>query len=280
MHDLQAALTVARELALEGGAIAAERYRRDSPARLKHDGTWVTDADLAVETALRERLAQHFPDHNVLGEEGGLRRADGARADRDAPTWIIDPIDATTNFMAGIPIWATLVALQVGGRNVVGVVNAPALGELYDAAEGHGARLNGAPITVDAVRRLSDAMVLYGSLHAMSQSGLGPFFRTLVSRTRRDRGLGPFWGHMLVARGAAHIMIEPTPYRTLAIWDVAPLEVIVTEAGGRLSRLDGSAWTPGNACLTTCGSVHDEVVALYQGTVRAARTVRAAEPFV
>jgi histidinol-phosphatase len=85
---------------------------------------------------------------------------------------------------------------------------------------------------------------------------------------------------MLVARGAAHIMIEPTPYRTLAIWDVAPLEVIVTEAGGRLSCLDGRGWTPGNACLTTCGSIHDDVVALHAGTERAARTVRAAEPFV
>lgn len=235
---------------------------------------------MAVEGALRGQLAERFPDHNVLGEEGGLRRADGAPAARDAPTWIIDPIDATTNFMAGIPIWATLVALQVEGRNVVGVVNAPALGELYDAARGHGARLNGTPIQVEPVRRLADAMVLYGSLHAMSQSGLGPFFRTLVSRTRRDRGLGPFWGHMLVARGAAHIMLEPTPYRTLAVWDVAPLEVIVTEAGGRLSRLDGRPWSPGHACLTTCGSIHDDVVALHQGTVRSARTVAATEPFV
>jgi histidinol-phosphatase len=278
--DVQVALAVARELAVEGGAIAGEHYRRDSPARRKQDGTWVTDADVAVETALRARVAERFPEHNVLGEEGGLRRADGAPASWDAPTWVIDPIDATSNFMAGIPIWATLVALRIQGRNVVGIVNAPALGELYEAAEGHGARLNGDPIHVDAVPRLADAMVLYGSVHAMSQSGLGPFFRTLVSRTRRDRGLGPFWGHMLVARGAAHIMIEPTPYRTLAVWDVAPLEVIVTEAGGRLSRLDGHGWSPGHACLTTCGSIHDDVVALHAGTVRAAPTVRTAEPFV
>lgn len=271
---------MARELALEGGGIAAERYRGDSPAWRKHDGTWVTDADVAVEGVIRARLAARFPEHNVLGEEGGLRRADGAPPEPGRPTWLIDPIDATTNFMAGIPIWATLVALQVDGRGVVGVVNAPALGELYDAAEGLGARLNGSAIGVDPVDRLGEAMLLYGSVHAMSQSGLGPFFRTLVSRTRRDRGLGPFWGHMLVARGAAHIMIEPTPYRTLAVWDIAPLEVIVAEAGGRLSRLDGRPWTPGHACLTTCGSIHDDVVALHAGTVRAAGPVRPAEPFV
>jgi fructose-1,6-bisphosphatase/inositol monophosphatase family enzyme len=169
--DVQVALAVARELAVEGGAIAGEHYRRDSPARRKQDGTWVTDADVAVETALRARVAERFPEHNVLGEEGGLRRADGAPASWDAPTWVIDPIDATSNFMAGIPIWATLVALR--HRRSERRRHRQRTGPRRALRGGRGPRRPPERGSDPRRRRprLADAMVLYGSVHAMSQSG-------------------------------------------------------------------------------------------------------------
>jgi histidinol-phosphatase len=220
----------------------------------------VTEADWAVEAQVRLRIARAFPGHNVLGEEEGLTAAGGGPPVDGAPTWIVDPIDGTNNYMAGIPIWATLVALAVEGRPVVGVAHAPALDETYDAATGAGARCNGAAIAVDGTAELGDATVLFASIESWRAAGRAGAFEALTRSAARTRGLGDFWGHVLVARGAAHVMVEPE----LSVWDVAALQPIVAEAGGRLTGLDGKPWTEG-VCVTTNGPLHDEVLALLQG---------------
>jgi histidinol-phosphatase len=234
-------------------------FRRDPESKKKDDGTWVTEADWAVEAQIRLRIARTFPDHNILGEEEGLTQAGGGTPVEGAPTWVLDPIDGTNNYIAGIPIWATLIGLDVDGRAVLGVAHAPALDETYDAAIGSGARLNREAIEVDPVSSLSDATVLYASFSSFVEQGLGGAFADLAARSYRTRGFGDFWGHMLVARGAAHAMVEPK----LRTWDFRPLEVIVSEAGGRQTTLTGGPLEDHSSVLTTCGSIHDEVLEVF-----------------
>jgi histidinol-phosphatase len=255
-------LDAARELAVEGGAVAMRYYRHSPQAELKRDGTWVTEADHAVESHLRAEIARRFPDHNVLGEEGGLKGAGGGPPTDPAPTWIVDPIDGTTNFMAGIPIWGCLIGLRIDGADRVGAVHAPALGETYEAAFGLGARLNGEPIAVDPVSELQQATVVYASAESFSRYGLKAFFDQITSRSFKSRGFGDFWGHMLIARGSAHVMVEPE----LSVWDVAALQPIVSEAGGRLTTLSGTPWDSAGSCLTTNGVLHDAVLQLLHQT--------------
>jgi histidinol-phosphatase len=258
MQDLSKELTFARELAELGGRIAMGHFGRDPQRQRKTDGTWVTEADWAAEAQIRLRIARTYPEHNILGEEEGLTAAGGGPAVDGAPTWILDPIDGTHNYMLGIPIWATLVALQIDGESVVGVAHAPALGETYDGATGLGARCNDSSIKVDPIARLSEAHVLFGDEKGFVGTGKSAFFDELVTSSWRARGFGDFWGHMLVARGAAHVMVEPD----LSAWDVAALQPIISEAGGRLTHLDGSPWRDKGSCLTTSGPLHDEIVAL------------------
>ncbi len=256
MHDHSEELAFAHDLALLGGKIASGHYRRNPKSERKHDGTWVTEADWAVEAQIRLRIARSFPDHNVLGEEEGLTGAGGGAARPGAPTWIVDPIDGTHNYIAGIPVWATLIALRVGESNVLGVCHAPLLNETYAAALGSGATFNGEAIRVDPIDDLSQATVLDGGANRFEKVGLGPLHADVSSTCRRTRGFGDFWGHMLVARGAAHVMYEPQ----LSAWDVAALEPIVAEAGGRLSHIDGSPWKKAGSCLTTNGELHEEII--------------------
>lgn len=253
-HELEVAL----ETAAEGGALAMKHFGRDLDPQRKSDGSWVTEADKAVETLVRERLASAFPDHNILGEEEGLKRADGGEPMSGAPTWVVDPIDGTNNFLNHVPIWGTLIALRVEDQSVVGVCHAPALGETYDGAIGAGARCNGAPIRADDKGRLEDSTVAFASVQRFGERGLGDLFKALIARSWRSRGFGDFWGHMLVARGAVQVMIEPE----LSIWDVAALEPIVAEAGGRQTTLSGTRFFDGASCLTTNGSLHNEVLRL------------------
>ncbi len=261
MTSYAAELDFALDAARRGARIALGHFGKDPGARRKADGTWVTEADWAAESQIRLRIARTFPDHNVLGEEEGLTAAGGGVPVEGAPTWVVDPIDGTNNFMAGIPIWATLLGLQVDGRNAVGVVCAPALEETYYGALGAGARLNGSEVAVDPVDDLADATVVFADAGSLLMAGWGDLFEALSQRSFRTRGFGDFWGHMLVARGSAHVMVEPE----LRVWDVAALEPIVSEAGGRLTTLAGGPWADGESCLTTNGALHEQVLALARG---------------
>lgn len=235
----------------------------------KQDGTLVTEADREIETTLRERIEERFPGHAVLGEEQGLSGGGagpgvgdsgvggGVGVASGSPRWVVDPIDGTNNFAWGIPIFATLIALQVGGETEVGVVSAPALGERYDAAAGLGARMNGSPVTVSEVETLAESRVGFASWGGWVEAGLDRQWGSILTRCRRSRGFGDFWGHMLVARGAAEAMAEPD----LQPWDVAALSVIVAEAGGRLTAFSGAPFRGRGSCLTTNGRVHDEILA-------------------
>ena len=248
-------LAFALELAELADAIAL-RYFSPSlagapEAFTKADGTLVTRADREIEEALRARIGERYPGHAILGEEEGLQ---GGAA---VPRWVIDPIDGTNNFAWGIPVFASLIALQVDGQTEVGVVSAPALRERYDAARGEGARMNGSPIQVSSVPTVAESRINFASWAGWVEAGLDRQWASILTRCRRSRGFGDFWGHMLVARGAAEAMAEPD----LQPWDVAALAVIVAEAGGRLTDFAGRRFQGRGSCLTSNGRVHDEILA-------------------
>jgi histidinol-phosphatase len=239
-------LAFAHEVSDRAAEIALGYFLGEFSVRMKPDASPVTDADLAVEAMFREEVARSFPGDVVTGEEQG--RAEGERE------WVLDPIDGTKNFADGVPVWATLIALHVEGRGVLAVVSSPALGERYHAVRGEGAMWNGRAIRVSE-RSLPDAFFVFSSVEDWIGSRRD-VFEGLVHDTRRSRGFGDFWGHMLVARGAADIMAE----QELAVWDWAAPKVIVEEAGGRVTTYEGDEVGHGTSVLTTNGVVHDEIV--------------------
>ena len=240
-------LTFAHELADRAGDISMSYFLGEFEVRQKPDLSPVTQADLEVETALREMIADRFPDDAVTGEEHGAGAGDRV--------WIIDPIDGTKNFADGVPIWATLLALQVDGRSVLGMASAPALGERYEATSGGGARWNGRELRA-STRSLDDSFMVFSSVDDWLDGPRASAFRHLLSGSRRSRGFGDFWGHMLVARGAADFMLEPA----LRIWDWATVTVIVEEAGGRVTTFEGDPPSDGSSILTANPVVHQEVL--------------------
>lgn len=253
--DLDDDLALALSLADAADALTMRRFRaRDLHVDTKPDQTPVTESDRAVETALRDRLAADRPGDAVVGEEYG---ASGAGRRR----WIIDPIDGTKSFVRGVPAWATLLGLEIDGDVVVGVASAPALGRRWWARRGGGAFANGEPIRVSDVARLEDAHVCAPSVRAFDTAGLDAGFRALIARCWHVGGFPDFWGHVLVAEGAADVMLEPV----VNLWDVAALQPIVAEAGGRLTDFRGDAWANDAPCLTTNGRVHADAVAVLEG---------------
>jgi histidinol-phosphatase len=254
-------LAFATELAEEAGRIGMSFFRGTFDVREKVDKTPVTEADLAIEAMVRRALKERFPDDAVLGEEAGLEGTSERR-------WIVDPIDGTRNFADSVQVWGTLIALAVDEVPVVGVVNAPALGERYEAAHGSGARMNGEPIHVSRADRVERAFVLHAEIADWIDGPYAAAYLDLLRGARRERGFGDFWGHMLVARGSADAMLEPE----LATWDWAALWVIVEEAGGRVTTFEGEPPSHGSSVLTTNGVLHDELVG------RLTHAAREAEP--
>jgi histidinol-phosphatase len=241
-------LAFANEVADRAAEIAMSFYLGSFEVHEKADRSPVTEADLAIEAAFREMVAERFPNDAVIGEEQGR----GAAAERE---WVIDPIDGTKNFADGVPVWATLLALHVQGRGVVGVAGAPALHERFSALEGGGAFWNGSRIHASD-RSLDRAFFVYSSVDEWIFGEQREAFEGLLRDTRRNRGFGDFWGHMLVARGVADVMVEPD----LRIWDWAAPAVIVREAGGRMTTFEGDDLVDGCSALTTNGHVHEDVV--------------------
>ena len=246
-------LALALELADAADAITLDRFEAsDLKVKSKPDMTPVSDADVAVEEVLRERLAEARPGDSIVGEEfGGETVFEGRQ-------WVIDPIDGTKNFVRGVPVWATLISLLVDGQPVLGVVSAPALARRWYAAQGSGAwrtfnKGSLKRLEVSHVGELADASLAMSSLEGWKARGLQKNFIALTERTWRLRGYGDFFGYCLVAEGAVDIAAEPE----VSVWDLAALSVLVTEAGGTFSSLNGEPGPHGGDAIATNGLLHD-----------------------
>lgn len=252
-------LSLAHMLADTADSISMARFRAlDLHVESKPDLTPVSDADTAVEKALRATLARARPRDGVLGEEYGAINAAAGPGSRQ---WVIDPIDGTKNFIRGVPIWATLIALMDGDQPVVGLVSAPALGRRWWGAIGHGAYAGrhtaaATPIRVSGVGRLADASFCYSSLDGWEEKGRLTAVLEIMRRTWRNRAYGDFYGYMLVAEGAVDAMAEPE----LSLWDLAALIPIVTEAGGTFTDLSGRRGPSGASAVATNGKLHDDLL--------------------
>ncbi len=270
--DLLDDLALAHALADLADAITLDRYQaQDLVITTKPDNTPVTDADRAVETAIREALATHRQTDGLVGEEFGSDKGASGRY------WVIDPIDGTKNFMRGVPTWATLIALvnvDASGVEevVVGIASAPALARRWSAAKGNGAcvRFNSGSvddlseefdasshekkISVSKVANLSDASISYSDFIGWGDR-LEPF-QKMLANAWRTRGIGDFWSHMLVAEGAVDVAIEPS----LAVWDMAALDIIVREAGGTFTNTAGQSGPFGGSGVSTNGLLHNAVI--------------------
>lgn len=244
---------VAVAAATAGGRAALRHFRRpDLHVEWKSDESPVTVADREAEAACQAVVAAAFPGDAWLGEETG------ASGGGDGRRWIVDPIDGTRNFVRGVPLWATLVACEEGGRVVAAAVAIPALGEMYDATLGGGARCNGTPIRVSAIARLDQALFCYESPAWFSRNGMDAAFVALNQRTALQRGLCDAYGHMLVASGRAEVVVEPQ----LSVWDVAATSLVVNEAGGRFSDLAGTPSIRSGNAVVTNGLLHADVLAV------------------
>ncbi len=252
-------LSLAHILADTADSVAMSRFRAlDLKIDSKPDLTPVTDADLAVEKAIRATLARSRPRDGVLGEEMGTTAAAAGPGNRE---WVIDPIDGTKNFIRGVPVWGTLIALLDGGEPVVGLVSAPALGRRWWGAKGLGAYAGRHPagatrIHVSSVSRLGDASFCYADLVGWEEADRLDEMLDLMRQCWRSRGYGDFYGHVLVAEGAVDIMVEPE----LNLWDMAALVPIVTEAGGRFTDRAGRPGPHGGNAIVTNGLLHEEIL--------------------
>lgn len=272
----------------EGAAWSAER-RRGSPAELaewlafaldvcdqtdpialhafhtkltidrKADGSFVTDADREVETIIRGRIADRYPGHGLIGEEYGEADA-GAGGER----WYIDPIDGTHNFLRGVPLFATLLAVERDGEVQAGVMSAPAIGQRWYATRGGGAWVVGGPanparprgLQVSAVEDIERASILFRSIQDMNASRVAAGFHRLVGATWQDRGFGDFWGYTLVADGSADATME----QDLHPWDLAAPSIVIEEAGGRITDFDGRRSFERGESLATNGLLHEAIL--------------------
>jgi histidinol-phosphatase len=251
-------LVFAGEMADEADAITLPAFLGSPIATAKADGTPVTEADTGAEELIRDRIRHRYPTHAILGEElGEIAGTTGGAGIR----WIIDPIDGTVSFARGIQVWATLIAVEADGELLASVVSAPALRQRWSAVRGGGATTNRGeadiPIHVSSVDRLEDAHLVYSSLGVVAAEGRDGLLAAL-RRSQRDRGIGDFWGYMCVAQGSADAMFEVG----IKPWDLAAPALVVTEAGGRFTDLDGVPTRAGPSGLATNGHLHDELLEL------------------
>jgi histidinol-phosphatase len=236
---LNADLEFALSLADDADAITMARFRAaDLRVETKPDLTPVSEADRLVEKTLRARIERERTGEAVLGEEEG----------GDPTGWILDPIDATKNYVRGIPVFATLISFE----DRVAVCSAPALGKRWWATRGGGAYANGERLAVSKVERIEDAVVTFTSLHGMDDR-----FLALARRSWAPRGFGDFWQHMLLAEGAVDLSYD----QVANVWDLAAAKLIIEEAGGRLTDLSGADRADGGDALASNGLLHDQALA-------------------
>ena len=228
--DLDAVHQSAIEIAKQGGAHTLKYFNKPFEVERKSDDSPVTVADREVESMMREAITEQFPEHGIVGEEYD-------DVNPESPVqWILDPIDGTKSFIHGVPLYTTLIGVVVDGIPKVGIIYAPALDELCDAAKGKGARLNGVSCSVRSCDDLSKASFMSTDCYTSANFDYGKAFDALVEKTRLQRTWGDAYGHMLVATGRADLMFDPI----LNIWDAAPLLTVLQEAGGVFCDTDGN----------------------------------------
>jgi histidinol-phosphatase len=237
--------------AREGGAVARRHFDQGVATEWKADRSPVTAADREAEAAIIARLRRDFPDHGFLGEETGTHGASAAR-------FIVDPIDGTRNFIRGLPFWGTLLALEEDGVVTAGVVYVPVTGECFTARRGRGAFLDGERLRVSGVGTLGEAVLLHASLTLFRRDGRWDGLVRLIDATERQRSPGDFYGYTMIAQGRAEIGMG----LNVKPWDLAPLSLIVEEAGGRFTDLDGIPTISAGSALATNARLHDQVTAL------------------
>jgi histidinol-phosphatase len=234
--------------------VARAYFRRDLDLDQKPDRSFVTVADQSIEREIRAGILARWPDHGLVGEEYG------EEAGRSKTRWYIDPIDGTHNFIRGVPLFGTLLAVEHDGEMQVGVISAPAMRERWYAYRGGGAWSEGLDgkrqIRVSRVAAVEDSQLVYGSLRDNLDSGLMPGFASLIDASWRDRGFGDFWGYALVAEGAAEAMME-TGMHT---WDVAAPQVLIEEAGGRVTDVNGDRRIDAASFVGSNGLLHDSIL--------------------
>jgi histidinol-phosphatase len=251
----------------ETDAIALDHFRRDPAIARKPDRTFVTLADTAIERRLRDHIADAFPDHGVVGEEYGTEAGDAETR------WYVDPIDGTHNYMRGVRIFGTLLAVERAGELQAAVISAPALGERWYCWRGGGAwavakeAAQPRRLAVSSVDSLGDAHVLTTSTSDVEASRRAPGMRRVLSGAWRERGFGDFWSYTLVAEGAAEVMFEVG----LASWDAAAPTLLVEEAGGRVTDFDGRRSIEGRTILATNGHLHEAVRSILVGREETSR---------
>jgi histidinol-phosphatase len=235
-------LVLALELADAADAISMRHFRTRLVVETKADLTPVTEADRGVETELRRLLSEARPDDAVLGEEHGLTSGTGTRR------WLLDPIDGTRNFTRGIPVWGTLIALEEDGEVRVGVASAPALARRWWAERGGGAHANGDAIGVSRIERVEEAVLSFG---------LGRPLPRVAERAWHVRGFGDLWAHMLVAEGAVDAAVDELG---VGEWDLAAAQVILEEAGGRLTDFAGERRLDSGSAVASNGLLHSQII--------------------
>jgi len=249
-------LRLAHVLADDADSLTMDRFKAlDLHVTTKPDLSPVSESDQSVEEAIRRTLGRARPRDAVVGEEQGTSGWGSRR-------WIIDPIDGTKNYIRGVPVWATLIALMVEDQIVVGLVSAPALGRRWWASRGDGAwtgksLYSATRCQVSDVTRVEDASLSYSGLGGWDESGKLDDFLALSRRCWRTRAYGDFWSHVMVAEGTVDIAAEPE----LKLYDMAALAVVVEEAGGRFTAMDGADGPPGSTALRTNGALHDQAMA-------------------
>ena len=245
-------LEVALKAAKNAEEVIIAYYTGDAmKVELKDDETPVTLADRGAEKVIRETIKQAFPNHGFLGEEYGIEEADSPYV------WIIDPIDATKNYIRKIPIFGTQIALMKDEELILGVSNAPLLNELLYAETGDGAFLNGEPIAVSSVTHPADAMICHGGLRWFTEKGTFTGVYNLINDVARSRGFGDFYMYHLLASARADVVVEAA----ISVWDIAAITVIVREAGGKVTDIHGHPITKEtDSLVATNGSLHDIVL--------------------
>ncbi len=250
-QEKQEYLVFARKVSVEAGTITLKHFGKLTDVEMKSDDTPVTIADRQSEEYIRSEIQAKYPSHSIMGEEFKEKQTDSEFR------WIIDPIDGTQSFIRGVPFYAVLLALEYQGRPIVGVIHIPPLNETVSAAKGVGCYYNGRPCHVSKTEGLSKAWVQVTD-YADLKRRRPEFTNRLLGKSYSCRTWGDAYGYLLVATGRSDVMIDPI----MALWDIAPLEPIITEAGGVFTDLDGNSTAMGESSLAANKNLHKEILEL------------------